>query len=598
MKRKIYLILSVCIAAVFLLTSYDGDNMDHSSGAPAGYTGSPGDGQQCQTGCHGGSVQTVTGWITSNIPTAGYTPGSTYTITVSVTGSGNHGFEVSPQNTSGTLLGSLIAGSGNKLVGSGKYVTHSSTQSGNPQTWNFQWVAPATGTGTVTFYGAFCITKSQTRLSTMVVPEVIPFVVNATAVPSSLLVGSTSQLDMSASGGSGIYTYSWTSIPPGYTSTLKNPIVTPTSSIQYIGHVSDGTLSTSDTVPVTVIPNNLAVNATANPASINAGQSSQLSSNASGGSGTYSYSWTSNPAGFFSTLANPVVYPTATTQYYVQVNDGYQQKTDTTQVDVGASTLTVNATAIPGSICIGSTSQLNASASGGSNNYNYSWTSIPIGFTSNIQNPVVSPTVTTKYIAHVNDGAYTVTDTVDVAVTPVPIVNAGNDTIYCSTITSIPLNATATNYTTVLWTTSGTGTFSNSTSLITNYFPTAGDKATGFVNLYLTVGPQLPCTNTVSDARHIQFDPCNGIQEGNEISIFIQPNPSNGIFNLIISGKKNDDATIRIFDINAKLKFAEKLNLGSGSVNKPIDLTTSPKGIYLLKYETDGNMITRKVIIQ
>ena len=450
MNRKIYILMMVAISAIIIFSANSGDKSDYASGgAPAGYTGSPADGQDCHN-CHGGSAGTVTGWITSNIPTNGYTHGATYTITVTVTGSGNHGFEVSPQNASGTLLGTLIAGSGNTLKGSGKYVTHSNSQNGNPQTWNFQWVAPAQGTGTVTFYGAFCVTKSNTKLSTMVVNEFIPFVVLATAVPSSILVGSTSQLDMSASGGLGNYTYSWTSIPPGYTSNQKNPVVSPTSTIQYIGHVSDGTSNTADTVQVTVIPNNLAVNATANPSSISAGQTSQLNANASGGSGTYSYSWTSNPAGFYSTIPNPVVNPVVTTQYFVQVNDGYQQKIDTTQVDVSASTLTVNATATPGSICAGGSSQLNAVASGGSTNYNYSWTSIPIGFTSNIQNPVVSPTVTTKYIAHVNDGAYTVTDTVDVAVTPVPVVNAGNDTIYCSTITTIPLNGTATNHTAVL----------------------------------------------------------------------------------------------------------------------------------------------------
>ena len=592
------MILMVAVAAIFLFTAFSGDDSDYASGgAPAGYTGSPADGQDCHN-CHGGSASTVSGWITSNIPTGGYTAGSTYTITVTVTGSGNHGFEVSPQNSSGTLLGTLIAGSGNTLKGSGKYVTHSNSQNGNPQTWNFQWIAPVTGTGTVTFYGAFCVTKSQTRLSTMVVNELIPFLVLATATPSTILVGSTSQLDMSASGGTGIYTYSWTSIPPGYTSNLKNPVVSPTATIQYIGHVNDGSQNTADTVQVTVIPNNLAVNATANPSNINAGQTSQLNANASGGSGIYTYSWTSNPAGFYSTIANPVVMPLVTTQYFVLVNDGYQQKSDTTQVDVGASTLTVDATATPGSTCAGQTTQLNANVSGGSGNYNYSWTSIPPGFNSNIKNPTATPVVTTKYISSVNDGAYTVTDTVQVDVTPVPVVNAGTDTIYCTTITQIPLSGTASNYTSVNWSTSGTGTFSNSGSLNTIYYPTAADKSTGYVNLTLTATPQAPCTSPVADPRHIQFDPCNGVQENEATSITIQPNPSNGIFTLSISGKLNTDLTISIFDITGKVKYEEKLNTGSGAINKVVDLTACAKGIYILKYEADGKVVTKKLVIE
>ena len=79
--------------------------MQYPGAAPAGYTGSPSDGHNC-TSCHGGTATTATGILSSNIPMAGYTPGASYTITVTLTGPGAKGFEVSPQNASGTLLGS------------------------------------------------------------------------------------------------------------------------------------------------------------------------------------------------------------------------------------------------------------------------------------------------------------------------------------------------------------------------------------------------------------------------------------------------------------------------------------------------------------
>jgi hypothetical protein len=70
------------------------------------------------------------------------------------------------------LLGTLIAGTGTKLVGTGgKYVTQTSSSSANPKTWTFRWQAPAAGTGPVTFYGAFTINKPVTKLSTLVIPE-------------------------------------------------------------------------------------------------------------------------------------------------------------------------------------------------------------------------------------------------------------------------------------------------------------------------------------------------------------------------------------------------------------------------------------------
>lgn len=142
------------------------------NGAPPAKTGSPGDGSNC-TECHGGTATTTAGLITSNIPASGYVPGTTYQITATntLTGTGKYGFEVSPQNVTGTLLGTLIAGSGNQLVGNNKYVTHLSAST-TTNTWTFSWVAPASGTGPVTFYGAFAKGKpGPVTKSTLVVQE-------------------------------------------------------------------------------------------------------------------------------------------------------------------------------------------------------------------------------------------------------------------------------------------------------------------------------------------------------------------------------------------------------------------------------------------
>ena len=140
------------LAAIILFSSY---TMNYPTGAPVGKTGSPGDGSNCSS-CHGGTASTTAGQITSNIPVDGYVAGQTYQITATnpLTGSGKYGFEVSPQNVAGTQLGTLVAGTGSKLVGGTKYVTHSNANS-TTHIWSFNWVAPAAGTGAVTFYGAF-----------------------------------------------------------------------------------------------------------------------------------------------------------------------------------------------------------------------------------------------------------------------------------------------------------------------------------------------------------------------------------------------------------------------------------------------------------
>lgn len=168
--KKIYFVYTPLLLVSILLYGFSGDDLRYPDGAPAGYTGSPADGKNC-THCHNGSLANVEGWITTSIPDSGYAPGFTYDVTVSVPGSGEKGFELSPQTINGDLQGTLIAGSGSKLVGDQKYITHNSGVSGNPAVWTFQWTAPEEGTGDVVFYGAFSIRENQTKLSSLLIHE-------------------------------------------------------------------------------------------------------------------------------------------------------------------------------------------------------------------------------------------------------------------------------------------------------------------------------------------------------------------------------------------------------------------------------------------
>src|SRR5688572_22718444 len=129
-------------------------------GAAPGYTGSPGDSLKNCTACHGGFATNVNNWITSDIPPGGYVPGTTYTITATNRESGatRFGFEVSPQDVSGNLLGTMIITDNirTKFVGGNKYITY--TENGvegvDSLSWSFQWVAPLQEKEVV-FYGGF-----------------------------------------------------------------------------------------------------------------------------------------------------------------------------------------------------------------------------------------------------------------------------------------------------------------------------------------------------------------------------------------------------------------------------------------------------------
>src|SRR3954468_3464763 len=97
------------IAAAFIaagtvsVSEYLSPALGNGTGAPASRTGSPFDAGNC-TFCHTGSAATtLPGLITSTVPASGYIPGTTYTITatISVTGINKYGFEISPQSATG-----------------------------------------------------------------------------------------------------------------------------------------------------------------------------------------------------------------------------------------------------------------------------------------------------------------------------------------------------------------------------------------------------------------------------------------------------------------------------------------------------------------
>lgn len=118
--------------------------------------------------------------------------------------------------------------------------------------------------------------------------------------PDTICKGSTSQLTGLTSGGSGTgFTFSWTSVPAGLTSTISNPVVSPVNTTHYNFTATDskGCESTSASTGITInyIPAVYAGNDTA----ICITESTRLSAKATGGGigiigpPNYSFSWTS-----------------------------------------------------------------------------------------------------------------------------------------------------------------------------------------------------------------------------------------------------------------------------------------------------------------
>jgi len=101
------------------------------------------------------------------------------------------------------------------------------------------------------------INSDDPDMNQLMVPvtlHVAEFAVVPMADPSDVCIGNQVQLDVDVIGGLGSYAYTWTSDPPGFESTLRNPLVIPTENTTYIVQASDGTNTGSGEVNVAVHP--------------------------------------------------------------------------------------------------------------------------------------------------------------------------------------------------------------------------------------------------------------------------------------------------------------------------------------------------------
>ena len=210
---------------------------------------------------------------------------------------------------------------------------------------------------------------------------------------------------------------------------------------------------------------------------------------ASGGIPPYTYNWYAYPGGsLISSDPNPVVTPSATTTYVVQINGGdpYCIATDTCIV------YTVEVFADAGedqSLCLGGSVEIGGSPTGsGSGGYIYSWTSLPPGFSSGESNPLVSPSEDTRYIVTVTDSVgCTDVDTVLVEAFPSPFgwVAVPN---FCGGVTSCE-------YQSVIWTIIDTVGMINEASI----------RISADGDIYTVSDPEVTTTTHLGDSISIKI---------------------------------------------------------------------------------------------
>jgi PKD domain-containing protein/type IX secretion system substrate protein len=431
--------------------------------------------------------------------------------------------------------------------------------------------------------------------------------ISVSANPTIICQDEIVNLNALPSGGSGNNNYTWTSNPPGFTASIKEPSDYPQITTTYTVSVFDGQNTVEASIQVVVKPKPIGDAGLDIP--ITVGTSTTLNgSSATGGSGNFEYLWSP-----LNSLINPTeIHPQTiiieeSTEFTFNINDanGCSSEPDNMFVLVGGDLLSVfpTSSAINNVICQGEDVELFSNAFGGGGSYTYLWTDGD-GFTSTEETPIVSPWETTTYTLVVNDTYKTISSDIIIIVNHTPVVDLlpqnisywRYDTIKACVRDSVlldagdPLNPPLMNY---LWSTSATtksisGSTNGSWIAFETYWTDVENPVTG-------------CTGRDTLTIFFDFDECSiGIDENNNLSdlISIVPNPTSDITSLKIDNL-DGKVGISLLTTQGRLLWYEEEILTSGqSFTKDISLNSLPKGVYLIEIVHEMGVYNSRIIKQ
>ena len=313
------------------------------------------------------------------------------------------------------------------------------------------------------------------------------------------------------------YDYQWTASPDPTAAngpTLNNPTtpvtqVTVFTTTQFtLSAYESGVLVGSDVIVVTVIDKPLA--AVAADVTICEGDNVQIGSASVPG---HTYQWTSSPAGFSSSIANPTVSPSVTTTYtLVETINATPGCTATSSITISVEEPINLNVGIDTTICESevATGYRFDDATSSSSNATYLWQAL--GGDGTFDNDsdlnatyfpgttdISNGSVVLQLTATSTTGVCTspVTDELTLSITPSASVDAGVSALVLCENESIQISGATAQYydpNSISWTSSGTtGTMTGNNTLSPIYSPSASDVAAGSVTLTLSVLPLSPC---------------------------------------------------------------------------------------------------------
>jgi hypothetical protein len=342
-------------------------------------------------------------------------------------------------------------------------------------------------------------------------------------------------------------------------------------------------------VPITLNVAEVAVNVTADNDTICLGESAQITSHVTGGSGSFTYSWTSEPVGFISTEANITVTPDTTTTYLLEVVDGSIIVHDQTTIQVNP--LPVVNIGADTTICQDQSIVLSAGE----------------GFTSYLWNtgettPTIETAVAGSYsVVVTNEFNCSSSDTLYLTVTPFPVkpvISTGPATVdnYVATSSTYTCNAdpNATSYQWAVTPAEAGTTTSNGTE--GQFFWAAGFTGT----VKVTVNGVNDCAiSDSSDVFTTLIYTSQGVKEVSDNGqLIIYPNPTDGKITIGLPSQKGFSGDLTITEAGGAVVYSRSAVTITAGNALTLDLGQLSKGIYSLKLSSKSAVYNGRVIIK
>jgi hypothetical protein len=156
-------------------------------------------------------------------------------------------------------------------------------------------------------------------------------------------------------------------------------------------------------------------------------------------------------------------------------------------------------------------------------------------------------------------------------------------------------DASVENYNSVSWTTSGDGTFDDENSVNPTYTPGTNDIEAMEVVLTMTA-TNVDCGD-VSDDMTLAISPMGVYENLANFDVAIFPNPNTGQFSIEFNGNSNEIVNISLYNSLGDVVYkAENVRINN-SYSETLNLDVE-QGIYYLRIEGKELLLNKKIIIQ